>query len=125
MTAHDEQDHRGAARHGQLVYLQIPAVDVTESAAFYETVFGWHVDAPQPGFEAPGIIGQWVTDRPPATDSGLLAWFNVEHIDDTLDLVRGSGGAVVEPPSRDGPRWLATITDSGGNVLGVAQHGAG
>ena len=28
-------------RHGQIGYLQLPAVDVARSAAFYETVFGW------------------------------------------------------------------------------------
>jgi hypothetical protein len=30
--------------HGQVVYLQLPAADVTASAAFYEAVFGWSVD---------------------------------------------------------------------------------
>jgi predicted enzyme related to lactoylglutathione lyase len=30
--------------HGQIGYLQLPAIDVARSAAFYETVFGWSVD---------------------------------------------------------------------------------
>jgi uncharacterized protein len=109
--------------HGQVVYLQIPALDVAASAAFYSTVFGWRVNPPHSEFEAPGMIGQWVTDRPAATDAGTLLWINVDGIDATLDSVRSSGGEVLEPPSSDGPRWLATIRDPGGNVVGLAQRG--
>lgn len=114
---------RGPA-HGQLCYLQIPARNVMESAAFYERIFGWRVQRPYPSFDAPGLIGQWVTDRPPAREGGLLAWINVERIDDTVEAVRTSGGEVLEPVSADGPRWLATIRDPAGNVIGVVQHGA-
>ncbi len=33
-------------RPGGLSYLHIPAVDVRESATFYERVFGWNVRGP-------------------------------------------------------------------------------
>jgi predicted enzyme related to lactoylglutathione lyase len=72
-------------------YLQIPARDVMRSAAFYEGIFGWRIERPHPEFEAPGLIGQWVSDRPAAPDAGLLAWIQVDRIDETLDLVRASG----------------------------------
>jgi predicted enzyme related to lactoylglutathione lyase len=109
-------------RHGQVCYLQIPARDLMSSAEFYEKIFNWQIERPYPSFEAPGLIGQWVDDRP-AAEGGLLAWINVEHIDDTLEAVRANGGEVLEPPTVDGPRWLATICDPGGNVIGVVQHG--
>jgi predicted enzyme related to lactoylglutathione lyase len=123
-----ENDDAEAARvsgmqHGQFCYLQIPALDLMKSAEFYEKVFGWQIERPYPSFESPGLIGQWVTDRAPAPDAGPILWINVQTIDDTLASVRTSGGEVVEPPSADGPRWLATIRDPAGNVLGVAQHG--
>lgn len=60
--------------HGQLCYLQIPALDVAASARFYEQVFGWSVALPDSGFESPGLIGQWVTDRAPASAAGPVAW---------------------------------------------------
>ena len=125
VTAQNEVESTpvSALRHGQLCYLQIPALDVLQSAAFYEKIFGWKIERPYASFEAPGLIGQWVTDRPPAAGAGLLAWLHVERIDDILESVRGSGGEVLEPPSADGPRWLATIRDPGGNVLGIVQHG--
>jgi predicted enzyme related to lactoylglutathione lyase len=118
----ESADERGMT-HGQLCYLQIPALDLVKSAEFYEKVFGWRIERPYPSFEAPGLIGQWVTDRPAAAAGGLLAWINVDHIDETLEKVRSHGGDVVELPSADGPRWLATIRDPAGNTIGVAQHG--
>jgi uncharacterized protein len=117
------QTESNAMTHGQLSYLQIPAIDVVESAAFYESVFGWHIDRPYPSFEAPGVIGQWVGDRSASPDAGLLAWINVDDMAAALDLVRSHGGEVVTPPAPDGPdRLLATIRDPGGNVIGIVQH---
>jgi uncharacterized protein len=116
-------EERRPPPHGALAYLQIPAVDVAASAAFYEQLFGWGVDPPEPGFEAPGLIGQWVTDRPPAAGAGPVAWIFVDDIEATLALVPGAGGEVVDPPTPDGPvRWLATIRDPGGTFLGLAAH---
>jgi hypothetical protein len=96
---------------------------MAKSADFYEKIFGWRIERPYHSFEAPGLIGQWVSDRPLATDAGLLAWINVDGIDGVLESIRANGGEVIKPPSPDGPRWLATIRDPGGNVLGIVQHG--
>ncbi|HEX3873527.1 MAG TPA: VOC family protein [Solirubrobacteraceae bacterium] len=112
--------------HGQVVYMQIPALDPIESAEFYGRVLGWTVDPPETGFEAPGLIGQWVTDRPPAADAGLLAWIHVDRLEETLELVSAGLGDVVEPPSADGPvRRLATIRDPAGNLVGLVDHQGG
>jgi predicted enzyme related to lactoylglutathione lyase len=124
MAANEEAEstRANALTHGQLCYLQIPARDLMQSASFYEKVCGWHIERPHPSFEAPGLIGQFVNDRQPAPESGLLAWINVNDIDQALESVRAGGGEVVEPPSPDGPRWLATIRDPAGNLLGIVQH---
>jgi uncharacterized protein len=120
-----EEEHARARAldHGQLCYLQLPAVDTTKSAEFYQAVFGWHVEAPHPSFEAPGLIGQWVEDRLPARNAGPLLWLAVKDIMATLDGVKENGGEVIEPPSQDGPyRILATILDPAGNPIGLASH---
>jgi predicted enzyme related to lactoylglutathione lyase len=36
------------ARHGGLSYLEIPAIDPRQSAAFYEKVVGWNVRGDDP-----------------------------------------------------------------------------
>jgi predicted enzyme related to lactoylglutathione lyase len=115
-------DHEQTLTHGQVGYLQIPAPDQWRSAEFYATIFGWRIERPHPSFEAPGLIGQWVDDRPPAADAGPLVWINVDHLDDTLKLVTDNGGEVVEPPTLDhDERWLATVHDPAGNTIGIFQ----
>jgi predicted enzyme related to lactoylglutathione lyase len=123
MSAKDEAECPPAypPKHGQVCYLQIPSLDLVKSATFYENLFGWGIEPPS-SFEAPDLIGQWVTDRAPAPDAGPLIWIDVDHIDDTLKSVPASGGEVVAPPSPDGPRWLATIRDPAGNLIGIVQH---
>ena len=107
---------------GQLSYLQIPALNVRQSAEFYARVFGWNIEHPHPGFDAPGLIGQWTTDRSPTRDAGMLPWLNVDSMLEAMKLVRTYGGEVLEHPTPDGPdRLLATVRDPAGNVIGLVQ----
>ena len=109
--------------HGQLCYLQIPAQDISASARFYEQAFGWRVAPPAPGFEAPMLIGQWVTDRPPAPQGGPALWIYVDEVERTLELTERLGATRHEGPTADGPRLLACIIDPAGNMVGIVQHG--
>jgi predicted enzyme related to lactoylglutathione lyase len=122
------QEEAEAARarslvHGQVCYLQMPAGDSTRAAAFYEAVFGWPTEHPYQDFESPGLIGQWVQDRPPGRDAGPMIWIHVTDMGHALDNVVAHGGEIVDPPSPDGPtRTLATILDPEGNPVGLASH---
>lgn len=109
--------------HGQVVYLQIPASDIATSARFYERVLGWRIDPAESGFEAPGIIGQWVTDRPPAPDAGPLLWIHVDDVADTLAEAERAGATRRQRPTLDGPRVLGSFSDPAGNLVGIAAHG--
>ncbi len=126
MTSADtEGSLRGTLRHGAVCYLQIPVLDLARSAAFYERVLGWEIDLVHPSFEAPGLIGQFVDDTPPAPASGLLVWISVDRIDEALLAVGESGGELAEAPTEDGPeRLLATVRDPAGNRLGLVEHRA-
>jgi predicted enzyme related to lactoylglutathione lyase len=105
--------------HGQLGYLQLPAVDLARSAAFYAEVFGWTTDPSHGSFEAPGLIGQWITDRAVAA-GGPVVWICADDLFPTLQRVVGAGGTVCVRPWLDGgERWLAEIEDPAGNRLGV------
>ncbi len=109
--------------HGQVCYLQLPAVSSTRAAAFYAAVFGWDVEEHAPDFVAPGLIGQWVEGRPPAAESGPMLWLHVADMPETLKRVTAHGGEISEPPTPDGPeRTLATILDPEGNPIGLAGH---
>jgi uncharacterized protein len=124
MTQEDAEAARARRLvHGQVCYLQMPAVDAARAAAFYEAVFGWQTEHPYQDFESPGLIGQWVPGRPPTPDAGPMIWIHVTDMAETLEQVTRGGGKVLEPPTPDGPtRTLATITDPEGNPIGLAGH---
>ncbi len=112
--------HSPAAIHGQVGYLQLPALDMATSAAFYRAVFGWSVELGQPGFQSPGLIGQWVTDRPPAVGTGPVLWICADALWPALQRVESNGGRVVGPPQLDGgERWLVEVADPAGNRIGI------
>jgi uncharacterized protein len=114
-------------RRGGISYLRIPSGEPRRSAAFYETVFGWRVDADRddPSFEdATGhVIGHFVADLPVAGDAGILPYVFVEQVDETLQKVVSQGGEVVTPPYPEGDLRVATFRDPAGNVIGVWQQG--
>ena len=106
--------------HGQIGYLQIPAHDVGASCAFYRGVLGWDADPASAGFTAPGLIGQFVTDRAPSGSDGTMLWVAVDRLNTVMHAVVEHGGTVVEAPHLDqGERWLAEISDVAGNRLGL------
>jgi predicted enzyme related to lactoylglutathione lyase len=116
------------ARPGGLTYVQIPTVDARESAAFYETVFGWTIrgrDTSHVSFaDATGdVIGAWITDRAISREPGILPYIYVDGIDATLEKVALHGGEIVKAPYPEGDLWVATFRDPAGNVLGVWQAG--
>ena len=108
--------------HGQPVYLQLPATDITTSARFFERVLGWRVDPPDSGFEAPGLIGQWITDRAPAPDAGPVMWIHVDDVARSLAEAQSAGAVLRQEPTPDGPRLLAAFSDPAGNLIGIVAH---
>jgi predicted enzyme related to lactoylglutathione lyase len=115
-------------RPGGISYLRVPAKDPRRSAAFYEGVFGWSVDADRddPSFEdgTGHVIGHFVVDLPVAGEAGVLPYVFVERVDETLEKVVAHGGEVVTPPYPEGDLRVATFRDPAGNVIGVWQQGS-
>jgi len=114
----------------RLCYLQIPAVDVRQSAAFYEQVFGWNIrrrESAHPSFDdATGnISGAWFTGREISRVPGLLPSIWVDDIDAILQRVASRGGEIVAAKhhdSPDGTSWIADFRDPAGNVIGLYQE---
>jgi predicted enzyme related to lactoylglutathione lyase len=114
-------------RRGGISYLRIPATDPRRSAAFYEGVFDWSVDADRddPSFEdgTGHVIGHLIDDLPVVGEAGVLPYVFVERVDEALERVVTRGGEVVTPPYPEGDLWVATFRDPAGNVIGVWQQG--
>lgn len=115
----------------RLCYLEMPAADVHQSAAFYERVLEWNVrhrDSPRPSFDDPsGVSGAWVVGRKISTEPGLLLYIWVDSIEDTLSKIAANGGEIVAAPHPDSPgsaSRIATFRDPAGNLIGLHQPGS-
>lgn len=113
--------------NGKFCYLEIPAVDIHRSAAFYKKVVGWQIRRRSDGLTAfddgvGEVSGTWVLGRPPATAPGLMVHIMVDSVAATIDAVIANGGALVQPIGADAPEITARFRDPAGNVLGLYEH---
>jgi predicted enzyme related to lactoylglutathione lyase len=114
--------------HGHVSYLEIPATDVAQSAAFYEAVFGWQVhrrESGQTSFDdgTGSFIGRWVPEHATSRQPGFLPYVYVDRIDDVIGKATARGAEIVKPPYPEGDLWVATLRDPAGNLIGIWQAG--
>ena len=113
--------------NGKICYVELPALDVLQSAEFYERVFGWRARRRGSGSLAfddttGAVSGTWVTGRPPMRDVGLLLYVMVDSVEATLDVIVANGGEIVQPVGQDAPEITARFRDVAGNVIGLYQQ---
>jgi uncharacterized protein len=113
--------------NGKICYIQMPAVDIQKSAAFYSTVFGWNVRQRGDGSvsfdDGVGeVSGEWTTHRKVVADPGFMISIMVDDIEATIEKVTANGGVIVRPVGMDAPELTAHFTDPAGNCLGLYQH---
>ena len=115
--------------NGKVCYIELPALDVARSSAFYSQVFGWRTRQRGNGQMAfddstGEVSGTWVRGRPPTAEPGLLVYIMVDSVAAILDAVVANGGEIVQPIGADAPEITARFKDPAGNVLGLYQHRA-
>jgi|SRR5579872_7378796 len=113
--------------NGKICYIQIPAVDIRQSADFYQKVFGWKIRQRNDGSIAfddsvGEVSGTWVLGRPPMTSPGLLIYVMVDSVATTIETILSNGGELVQPIGMDKPEITARFRDPGGNVIGLYQE---
>jgi uncharacterized protein len=113
----------------EIRYLQIPAADAGASADFYRRALGWKIRTRDDGSIAfddttSHVSGEWVPDRQPAGDSGVLVYVRVDDVDASLEKIVVAGGEIVLPSTHEGESLAhATFRDPAGNVLGIFHEG--
>jgi predicted enzyme related to lactoylglutathione lyase len=113
--------------NGKICYLEIPAVDIQQSAAFYASVFGWRLRQRSNGrvaFDDPigEVSGTWVIGRPPLREPGILFYIMVDNAAAAVEAVTAHGGEIVQPLGVDAPEITARFRDPAGNVIGLYQE---
>jgi uncharacterized protein len=114
-------------RTGKICYLEIAAIDVQESAAFYERAFDWNIrfrETDRPSFDdtTGQVSGAWVRDRDPDAEPGILPYVMVGNARAAAERVVEAGGSIVLPPDQYGSEVLATFLDPAGNLMGIYQQ---
>ena len=115
--------------NGKICYVELPAIDVETSSAFYQKVFSWNTRTRGDGHIAfddttGQVSGTWVTGRPPSTTPGMMLYIMVDDIDLTIDAIVAHGCKIVQPVGADAPEITARFSDPGGNVIGLYQQPA-
>jgi predicted enzyme related to lactoylglutathione lyase len=124
-----ENKQRPTLGNGKVCYLEIPAIDINKSAAFYRDVFGWQTRTRGNGSiafdDAVGeVSGTWAIGRPSSPQPGLLIYIMVDSVAATVESVTAHGGKIVQPIGMDAPEITARFSDPAGNVLGLYQEPA-
>ena len=112
--------------NGKICYVEIPAIDIKRSAAFYTSVFGWETRQRKDGSTAfddavREVSGSWVTGRKAATEATILLYIMVDDIEETIKAIIAHGGTIVQPVGMDAPEITARFTDPAGNIIGLHQ----
>jgi uncharacterized protein len=114
-------------RTGKICYIEIPASDISESAQFYQQVFGWHIRQRSDGSTAfddttGEVSGTWVLGRPPSSDPGLIVSIMVANAATTIEAIIAAGGKIVQPVDPEEQEVYALFRDPAGNILGIYQQ---
>jgi predicted enzyme related to lactoylglutathione lyase len=113
--------------NGKICYIEMPALDINRSSAFYQAVFGWKVRKRGDGHlafdDAVGqVSGTWVLGRKASGEPGLLVYIMVDDIYSTIAAITAKGCKIVQPVGLDAPEITARFSDPAGNVLGLYQQ---
>lgn len=113
--------------NGKICYIEIPAIDIDHSAAFYTKVFGWQTRKRGDGHlafddTAGEVSGTWVTRRKATTEPGILIYIMVDNISSTVESIIANGGKIVQAIGMDAPEITARFSDPAGNVFGLYQQ---
>ncbi|HWZ20105.1 MAG TPA: VOC family protein [Ktedonobacteraceae bacterium] len=114
-------------RTGKICYIEIPAIDISESAQFYQQAFGWQVRQRTDGSTAfddttGEVSGTWVLGRSASTDPGLLVYIMVASAATSIASIISAGGLIVKPVNTAEHEVYALFSDPAGNILGIYQQ---
>ena len=120
-------EERPIYRTGKICYVEIPALDVNQSAEFYVQAFGWRLRRRGDGaisFDDTvfAVSGSFVTGRPPAAEPGLVVSIMVADMAVAAEAVRRAGGQIVRISDPGEDEIYAWFTDPAGNILGLYQQ---
>ena len=125
-----ENENGPTLGNGKICYVEIPAIDINSSAAFYTEVFGWRTRKRGDGRLAfddgiNEVSGTWVTGRKSHSEAGFILSIMVDGVAETIKKITDRGCKIVKQMPISDHEMIAWFTDPAGNLLGLYQHPGG
>jgi predicted enzyme related to lactoylglutathione lyase len=102
-----------------------PVSDVAAAKPVYAALLGIEPQADSDYYVGFDVAGQHIGLLPGGGPQGMtspVAYWHVTDIEAKVAEVTAAGATVKEPPRNvGGNRWVATVTDPDGNVLGLLE----
>ncbi|MBV8389436.1 MAG: VOC family protein [Mucilaginibacter sp.] len=116
--------------NGKICYVEIPADDIAQSAAFYSEVFGWNIRKRRDGRLAfddgiNEVSGTWVTGRKKHNEAGFILSIMVDDVAETVKKITDRGCPIIKQMNLSEHEIIAWFNDPAGNLLGLYQHPGG
>jgi uncharacterized protein len=114
--------------NGKICYLEMPALDIAVSSAFYRDAFGWTLRSDDGGGVAfddgvGQVSGMWTLDGAPMTEAGIVVSIMVDDTAAACARVIECGGEIVTPADPDAAEKIARFRDPAGNLMSIYQNG--
>jgi uncharacterized protein len=120
------------ASHHPVVYFEIPVNDMDRAILFYQAVFDFEfemevIDSNEMALitfsaEHTGIAGALAKGEIyQPTKAGVLLYFQMPSIDETLQIVLSNGGKMLYPKTDNGLGFVAEFEDTEGNRIALFQ----
>jgi len=111
--------------NGKICYLDIPALNIETSAAFYQRVFHWNIRKRGDGSTSfddavAEVSGTWTLNRKPA-EPGVMIYIMVLDAEQTVKDIVAHGGTITQPIDMDARERTAAFKDPAGNIFGIYQ----
>lgn len=114
----------------RIIHFDLPADDPQRAITFYENVFGWKIE------KWDGPIDYWLIDtgdkeggvdggisKREEDEEGVINTVEVPSVDEYIKKVKQHGGKVIrEKHPVPGVGYMATISDTEGNLFGIMQE---
>jgi len=111
-----------------LTHFEIYGDKPTGLADFYRQVFGWQIEQMEAvdywrintGASEPSALNGGLTYRAISGLNGWMLYVQVPALDQTVELIKSLGGAVIRPKTAV-PRaaWVTIVADPAKNIFGV------
>jgi predicted enzyme related to lactoylglutathione lyase len=103
-----------------------PVKDLTAAKTVFGALLGVEPSMDQPYYVGFDVAGQHVGLDPNGHAQGMtgpVSYWHVADIEAALKTLVAAGGTLQQPAKDYGGKFVGTVTDSDGNVIGLIQQG--